>query len=90
VAAARDQPAMRRAASALYNVTSAVLLASEGARIGADHGDWSRAALAGVVARHKLMPADPLADAGSEEAAEPLIDGRPVSLDQANSLFPAA
>jgi hypothetical protein len=36
------------------------------------------------------MPADPLADAGSEEVAEPLIEGRPVSLDQANSLFPAA
>jgi acyl-CoA dehydrogenase len=81
VAAAKDQSATRRAASALYNVTSAVLLAGEGARLGAAHGDWSRAALAGLTVRHKLAASDPLADWPSEDgdASEALITGAAIS-----------
>jgi acyl-CoA dehydrogenase len=76
VATAKDQARMRRAASALYNAASAVLLASEGARLGEGEGDWSRAALAGLVVRHKLVASDPIVDAGSEQdATEALIDG---------------
>jgi acyl-CoA dehydrogenase len=77
VSAAKDQSAMRRAATALYNVTSAVLLAGEGARLGKAYGDWSRAALAGLVVRHKLAASDPLADWPSEarDASDALITG---------------
>jgi hypothetical protein len=62
VASSGDQSAMRRAASGLYNVTSAVVLACEGSRLGETQGDWSRAVLAGLVVRHKLLAPDPLAD----------------------------
>jgi acyl-CoA dehydrogenase len=76
VAAAKDQSAMRRAASALYHATSAVLLASEGTRLGQGEGDWGRAALAGLVVRHKLLASDPLVDGFPEENAnEALING---------------
>jgi hypothetical protein len=77
VAASKDQSAMRRAASALYNVTSAVLLAAEGARLGKAQGDWSRAALAGLVVRHKLLASDPLADwvLEDDEESDALITG---------------
>jgi alkylation response protein AidB-like acyl-CoA dehydrogenase len=70
VAAAKDHENMRRAASALYHLASSVLLASEGARLGGSEGDWSRAALAALVVRHKLSPSDPLADWHSDAAAE--------------------
>jgi alkylation response protein AidB-like acyl-CoA dehydrogenase len=81
VASTKDQRAMRRAASALYNATSAVLLAGEGARLGEAQGDWSRAVLGGLVVRHKLLPSDPLADLPPEHSweSEPLIVGRTIS-----------
>ncbi len=81
VAVAKDQERMRRAASGLYHVTSAVLLASEGARLGEIQGDWSRAALAVLVVRHKLSPRDPLSDLPSDHArdAEALITGGSIS-----------
>ncbi|HZY14354.1 MAG TPA: acyl-CoA dehydrogenase family protein [Beijerinckiaceae bacterium] len=80
VATGKDQAAMRRAASALYNVTSAVVLAGEGAQIGGAEGDWSRAALAGRVVRHKLIASDPLADWAPEHgSSEALINGNGVS-----------
>jgi alkylation response protein AidB-like acyl-CoA dehydrogenase len=80
VATAKDQAAMRRAASALYNATSAVLLACEGAALGEAEGDWSRAALAGLVVRHKLVASDPLADWPSEHGATgALINGEGIS-----------
>ena len=52
----------RRAASALYHVTSAVAMAWEAAQIGTPH----RAHLARLVLRHRLLPSDPLA--ADEEA----------------------
>jgi alkylation response protein AidB-like acyl-CoA dehydrogenase len=81
VAGATDHAAMRRAASALYHATSAVLLACEGAALGKAEGDWSRAALAGLVLRHKLVASDPLADWPFEhdEADAALIEGAGVS-----------
>ena len=82
VATRRDQSAMRRAASALYNVTSAVLLAAEGARLGEARGDWSRAALAGLAVRHKLTAYDPLPEFDSEDDGESdkaLITGSAIS-----------
>jgi hypothetical protein len=92
IAARKDHRAMRRAASALYNATSAVLLAAEGAGIGEAHGDWSRVALAALVMRHKLTLSDPLADAGGgedETFAEALIEGCPIDRDTACRVVPA-
>ncbi|MEA2840238.1 MAG: acyl-CoA dehydrogenase [Methylobacteriaceae bacterium] len=84
VANAKDQSAMRRAASGLYNVTSAVLLAGEGSRLGETQGDWSRAALAALVVRHKLVASDPLADWSSAGIAEKgaLIEGTPIAAQE--------
>lgn len=48
---------VRQMATALYNATSAIVLAWEAAR----SGRWRRLALAHLVLRHKLAPRDPLA-----------------------------
>ena len=58
VAAAGQETLARQAATALYDVSSAVLLAWEGSRPGADA---RRALLARFVLTHRLSPADPLA-----------------------------
>lgn len=56
---AQGDPALARsAASALYHLTSAACLAWESART----GDASRAALAQMVLRHRVLPRDPLAE----------------------------
>jgi acyl-CoA dehydrogenase len=61
----------RRAASALYHLTTAVAMAWESARIGTPE----RLQLAQLVLRHRLLPADPLAadDAPHAEALEALL-----------------
>jgi alkylation response protein AidB-like acyl-CoA dehydrogenase len=77
VANSRDAEAdVRRAASAVYNATSAVIMAWEDARIRSLCNDQGgdRLVMARHVVRHKLMPRDPLAMAGSDEAAEVLLD----------------
>jgi len=56
--AAANEALARSAATALYNVASAVLLAWEGSRPGADA---RRMLLARCVLEHRLMPHDPLA-----------------------------
>lgn len=62
----------RRAASALYHLTSAVAMTWEAARIGRPE----RTALATLVLRHRLLPDDPLAlDTESDPAIGPLLDG---------------
>jgi acyl-CoA dehydrogenase len=79
----------RRAASALYHAASAVLLAWEGTRPGADA---RRVLLARLVLDHKLAVHDPLEleDAAWEvEAAALLLDGRPVSMSKAAALVEA-
>ena len=50
----------RQIATALYCLCSAVFLAWEGVRIGAQTGDWTRVVLAAMVIRHRLQPQDPL------------------------------
>lgn len=62
----------RRAASALYHLTTAAAMAWEAARIGTPE----RRTLATLVLRHRLAPADPLAaqgDAALDAAAEALL-----------------
>jgi alkylation response protein AidB-like acyl-CoA dehydrogenase len=81
VAASRAEPQARRAAAALYDAASAVLLAWEGAQPGADA---RRALVARFVLTHRLSPQDPLAleDAADDDAAIAfLLDERPATLD---------
>jgi alkylation response protein AidB-like acyl-CoA dehydrogenase len=68
VAATRTEPQARRAATALYDAASAVLLAWEGSQPGADA---RRALVARFVLTHRLSARDPLEmeDAEGEEAA---------------------
>ena len=63
VAGQGQETLARQAATALYDVSSAVLLAWEGSRPGADA---RRALLSRFVLTHRLSPVDPLAP---EEAA---------------------
>ena len=57
---------VRMAASGLYNVTSAVLLADEARRL----GDPYRERIAKMVLRHRLNGSDPLVLPGEDESAE--------------------
>ena len=80
----------RRATSALYHATSAVLLAWEGAR---DPADARRALLARFVLEHRLSPKDPLTpeeEAGWEDPAiDALLGGGPAPLAGAVALLSA-
>ncbi len=83
------EPQARRAASALYHITSAVLFAWEGTRPGADA---RRVLLARFVLDHRLAAQDPLAleDAPWEaEATALLLDAKPVPLAKARALVVA-
>ncbi len=84
----REQLA-RVAATALYNVASAVMLAWEGTRPGFDA---RRAIVARMVLEHRIETTDPLApreDAWEKEAIARLIDPNPVSRDEAMTLLAA-
>ncbi len=75
----------RRASDALYNVTSAVLMATEGVRIGMAGGDARRLLMARMVVQHRLRPTDPLAEDNSADGPmiDALLSDAPVPLDQA-------
>ena len=80
----------RQASSALYHVTSAILLASEGARLGELGQDARRLVLARMVLDHRLRPRDPLAIADDDSAAvATLLRDEPLSLDAARELAAA-
>ena len=84
------EPQARRAASALYHITSAILMAWEGTRSGADA---RRVLLARFVLDHRLSAQDPLAfenAAWEQEAMALLLDPKPVSLAKAAALVVAA
>jgi len=79
----------RRASSALYHATSAVLLAWEGTRTA---GDARRALISRLVLDHRLLPADPLAadDTAWETATIGLLlQDADVALDRAAGLLAA-
>ncbi|MDA0225953.1 MAG: acyl-CoA dehydrogenase family protein [Proteobacteria bacterium] len=80
----------RRAASVLYHATTAILLAWEGATLGARGGDARRLILARLVLDHRLAAADPLARDANRDAAgeiEDLLLGEaPVALARAQAL----
>jgi alkylation response protein AidB-like acyl-CoA dehydrogenase len=76
----------RQAASALYHVASAAIMACEAMRIAAQSGDARRLLLARLVLDHRLMPRDPLAGDDVTRAAEIeswMLDDAPVPLETA-------
>jgi alkylation response protein AidB-like acyl-CoA dehydrogenase len=79
----------RRAASALYHVTSAVLLADEGQRLGALTGDARRLVLSRMVVAHRLA-GDTMFDADiadwKTEATDCLLRDAPVAPDVAQRI----
>jgi hypothetical protein len=83
------EPQARQAASALYHAASAVLLAWEGAQLGARGGDARRLLLSRMVLEHRLSPHDPLAPRFAEwesRAADLLLEDAPVSFETAARL----
>ncbi len=85
-----DEARNRRAASALYHVTSAALMAVEGAQLGAMGGDARRLVLARMVLDHRLGASDPLeATESAPEQIDALLDDRPVTLERARELCTA-
>jgi hypothetical protein len=76
----------RQAASGLYYGTAAVVLAIEGATIGASSGDARRMLLSRAVLREKLSDRDPLSGAASNpdpDLLSALVDGKPISIETA-------
>lgn len=69
VAASGNEPMARKAADALYHMASAVLLATEGARLGAMGEDARRLILSRMVMDHRLRAADPMAIEEENDAA---------------------
>jgi hypothetical protein len=82
VANKRQETLARQAATALYDVSSAVLLAWEGSRRGTDA---RRALLSRFVLTHRLTPVDPLAPeeaAWEAPAIAALLDGKRLDLPE--------
>jgi acyl-CoA dehydrogenase len=83
----------RKAATNLYHVTSAALMASEGARLGAKGGDARRLLLSRLVLDHRLGKSeDPFAlpDSAREDAiSAALLDDAPIAMDRAERLVTA-
>ncbi|MGI9524671.1 MAG: acyl-CoA dehydrogenase family protein [Hyphomicrobiaceae bacterium] len=87
VARSGNEPLCRQASDALYNATSAVLLADEGVLLGEMDGDARRLVLARMVIDHRLTPRDPLNVGASDDARiDALMRDEPVSLTEAKTL----
>jgi alkylation response protein AidB-like acyl-CoA dehydrogenase len=88
--AASDGDALaRQAARTLYDATSAVLLASEGAVLGARGKDARRLLLSRLVISHCLSARDPLSPTQGPDEAElhrRLLSDEPVEVEDARSL----
>ena len=83
----KDDALARQAASALYRVTAAVVMAEEAARQG---NDAPRALLASLVLEHHLESRDPLAQGDTAEEAEiakVLLDEQPLAPEVVHRLI---
>ena len=90
VALSGNEPMARKAADALYHAASAVLLASEGARLGAMGEDARRLILARMVVDHRLRAGDPLAVEDDDTAAvAALLNDDKIDLATAQALAAA-
>lgn len=82
-----DEAEVRRIASALYHMTSAVFLVWESAQLS---GDFRRLALAKLVLQYKLLPQDPLEVlAPDAQAVAELLTEKPLDRDVAARLVDA-
>jgi acyl-CoA dehydrogenase len=82
----QSEPLARKAATALYNAVSAVLLAHEGVQ---DPRDARRLLLSRMVLAHRLAVEDPLAPSGAQWEASTidlLLADAPVPLEEAQAL----
>jgi len=87
VAASGNEPMARKAADALYHMASAVLLATEGARLGAMGEDARRLILSRMVMDHRLRAADPMAiEEDNHAAVAALLSEDKVDLATAQTL----
>ena len=87
VAASGNEPMARKAADALYHMASAVLLATEGARLGAMGEDARRLILSRMVMDHRLRAADPMAiEEDNDAAVAALLSEDKVDLATAQTL----
>lgn len=85
-----EEAKARQAATALYSLTTAVVMTWEAGRLAAAGHGWNRLALAGMVLRHKLAPQDPLAPVVDDDATvEALVLERPVALAAALATWPS-
>jgi hypothetical protein len=85
----KQEKRCRLAAGALYHATTAVLMAWEGATLGARGGDARRLLLSRLVIEHRLAPQDPLSLSEStweQEAMDLLLQDKPVPLAKATAL----
>ncbi|AIY43107.1 Acyl-CoA dehydrogenase [Collimonas arenae] len=86
---APDDVEVRRAASALYHIATAIFFAWEAAQAATD---WRRLAFSHLLLKHKLLPANPLeacVDPAQQAVLKSLFEEAPVSLAAAMSLLPA-
>jgi hypothetical protein len=91
VASSGDEPHARQASNALYHATSAILLACEGARLGAMGKDARRLIMSRMVLDHRLRASDPLRIAKSDQQmVAALLDEQSIDLDRASALVAAA
>ena len=87
VASSGDEPHARKAANALYHMASAVLLAVEGARLGAMGKDARRLIVSRMVLDHRLRAYDPLRVAKpDDDMISALLSEEPIDLDRASAL----
>lgn len=80
----------RKASTALFHVTTASLMATEGVKLGSAGGDARRLLLARMITDHKLDQGNPLAaDSGQfdDEATDRLLDSASVSLEDARKVL---
>ncbi|MCG8546875.1 MAG: DNA alkylation response protein, partial [Alphaproteobacteria bacterium] len=90
IAKSGNETLARQASDALYHAASAVLMACEGAQLGAAGHDARRLLLARMVVTHRLSPRDPLAAGEDEDAiTDALLSPEPVDLNRAAALVAA-
>ena len=90
VAKESREPLYRKAATALYHTTTAVLLADEGSKLGKEGGDARRMLLSRMVLEHKLGQSNPFGlenDVFEQRASEALLDGGAVNLDEVSDIL---
>ncbi len=83
-----EESTTRQVATAMYHLTSAIVMSREAVGLAAAGHGWSRLALAGLVVRHRLAAQDPLNPVVDDASLlHDLILERPVSREAAVAVF---